>query len=204
MLKKYKPIIIVAGEPKSTFLEIFIKTVKSKKFKSPLILICSLNLLKKEIDRSKFNKKIKILDLKNLDNILLDNNNLNLININFNNYENNKSHYISSSFDVAFRLLKNKFTNKLINGPINKSEFLNKKFLGITEFISKKFNAKKTAMLIYNEDLSVCPLTTHLPLKFVSNKINKKLIFEKTKLVNDFYQRHIGYKPRIAITGLNP
>ena len=127
-----------------------------------------------------------------------------MIDISFNNKVISKSDYISGSFDVAFRLLKNKFTNKFINGPINKSIFLNKKFLGITEFISKKFNTKKTAMLIYNKNLSVCPITTHLPLKLVQNEINKKLIFEKTKLVNDFYKEHIGYRPRIATTGLNP
>ena len=59
MSKKYKPIIIVAGEPESTFLEIYIKALKYKNFKSPLILICSLRLLKKEINRLKFKKKNK-------------------------------------------------------------------------------------------------------------------------------------------------
>ena len=91
-----------------------------------------------------------------------------------------------------------------INGPINKSEFLDKKFLGITEYISKKFNINKSAMLIYNKDLSVCPLTTHLPLKLVYKKINQKLILDKTILINNFFVKNIGYKPKIAVTGLNP
>ena len=34
-------------------------------------------------------------------------------------------------------------------------------------------------MLIYNQKLSVCPITTHLPLKLVSKKINQALINEK-------------------------
>ena len=203
MSKKYKPIIIVAGEPESTFLEIYIKALKYKNFKSPLILISSFSLIKKEINRLKFKKKIKILEPKNLYNIKLDNSNINLINISIDNKK-NKSNYINISFNLAFNLLKEKFTNKFINGPINKKDFLQKKFLGITEFISKKFNKKKTAMLIYNKDLSVCPITTHLPLKFVTKKINKSLIFEKTKLLNDFYINQNGFKPKIAITGLNP
>ena len=29
-------------------------------------------------------------------------------------------------------------------------------------------------MLIYNENLSVSPLTTHIPIKYVSKKITKK------------------------------
>ena len=42
-------------------------------------------------------------------------------------------------------------------------------------------------MLIYNEKLSVCPLTTHMPIKFVAKKINKNTLIEKVKLINDFY-----------------
>ena len=41
----YKPIIIVAGEPNSIFLEIFFKALKYKKYKSPILLICSLKIL---------------------------------------------------------------------------------------------------------------------------------------------------------------
>ena len=51
--------------------------------------------------------------------------------------------------------------------------FFTKKKLGITEFISDKFLVKNNAMLIFNEKLSVCPLTTHVPIKTVAKKINK-------------------------------
>ena len=112
--------------------------------------------------------------------------------------------YIKNSFDIAFNILKKNLSNKLINGPINKSTFLDKKFLGITEYIANKFKIKKNAMLIYNKNLSVCPLTTHLPLKLVSKKINQNLIKEKTELLDDFFRRNMGFKPKIAVTGLNP
>ena len=59
-------------------------------------------------------------------------------------------------------------------------------------------------MLIYNKDLSVCPITTHLPLKLVSKTINQNIIKEKALLVNDFFKKNIGLKPKIAVTGLNP
>ena len=59
-------------------------------------------------------------------------------------------------------------------------------------------------MLIYNPKLSVCPVTTHLPLKLVSKKITKSLIREKVILINDFYKKFFGFKPKIAVTGLNP
>ena len=45
-------------------------------------------------------------------------------------------------------------------------------------------------MLIYNKKLSVCPLTTHLPLKKVSKKIKKKTLIEKKlEIINEFYKK---------------
>ena len=59
-------------------------------------------------------------------------------------------------------------------------------------------------MLIYNKDLSVCPITTHVPIKQVTKKITKAIIKEKVNLVVKFYLKHFKYKPKIAILGLNP
>ena len=59
-------------------------------------------------------------------------------------------------------------------------------------------------MLIFNKQLSVCPITTHLPLKFVSKKITKKEIINKVSLIDNFYKQNLRFKPRIAILGLNP
>ena len=206
---KIKPIIIVTGEPKSIFYEIFFKSLKKNKFKSPLLLVTSVKLFKKQMKKFKFKGNIKLVDTKNLG-TLNNKNNINIINVNYNKLnQSNKDYivsniYIKECFDIAFKLLKNKITNKFINGPINKSNFLDKKFLGITEYISKKFNVKKNAMLIYNKELSVCPLTTHLPIKFVSKKISKSLILEKVILINNFYANNIGFQPKIGVTGLNP
>ena len=59
---KYKPIIIVAGEPNSIFFEILLKTVHKNKFKSPIILIGSKNLLQKQIKFFKSKVKFNELD----------------------------------------------------------------------------------------------------------------------------------------------
>ena len=204
-----KPIIIVAGQHKSIFFEIFFKSQK-KKFKSPIIIIASLKILKSQMKKFKFKRKINLLNLKNLKSYKLDNNSINIMHIPLNvdkdlkkNIKNFRS-YIQNSFTLAFKILKTGFSNKLVTGPINKSRFLNKKFLGITEYISKKLKIKNVAMLIYNKEISVCPVTTHLPLKMVSKKINQKLIKEKIKLINDFFIKNIGFKPKIAVTGINP
>ncbi len=206
-----KPIIIVAGEPNSVFLEIFFKTLKIKKIKSPIILIASYNLLKLQMKKLKFNKRIKLLDIKKLKSYKLNNKSINLIHIDY--ASNNKAFekiskksktYINDCFKVSIKLIKSGYTNKLINGPISKKDFLNKKFPGITEYLANEFNIRSVAMLIYNKTLSVSTITTHLPLKNVSKNINKKSIVEKANLINKFYKKFIGIKPRIGVTGLNP
>ena len=56
----YKPIIVVAGEPNSVFFEIFFKSLKYKRFKSPIVLIASYNLIKLQMKKLKIKKKNKI------------------------------------------------------------------------------------------------------------------------------------------------
>jgi len=205
-----KPIIIVAGEPNSIFFEIFFKALKYQKYKSPLILIGSIKILNLQIKKLKTKQKIKLLDISRIENYNLNNRSINLINVDYDQNKafkkiTNKSNlYIENCFKVAFKLINMKYTDKFINGPISKTTFLDKKILGITEYISNKFFVKKNAMLIYNKDLSVCPLTTHLPLKLVIKSINKKNIFEKVYLINEFYKKNFNKKPKIGVLGLNP
>ena len=206
----YSPIVIVGGEPNSVFLEIFFKTLNVSKIKSPLILISSEEILKKQMKKFNCKKKIKLLNYKNIQNKKLDNKSINLINIEFKQKKtfekiSSKSNkFLEKSFLIAFKILKKKKIYKFINGPISKKSFLNKKYLGITEYISKKFSIKNSCMLIYNKNLSVCPITTHLPLKQVAKKINKKTITKKIILINNFYEKILKIKPKIALLGLNP
>ncbi len=53
----YNPILIVAGEPNSIFLEIFFKTLRKIKIKRPLILIASSKLVRLQMKKLKFKKK---------------------------------------------------------------------------------------------------------------------------------------------------
>ena len=206
----YSPILIVTGEPNSIFLEIFFKVIAKNKIKSAIILISSKKLLDLQMKKLGFKKKIKLLNTLNIRKQKLDNKTINLINVDYNPKKafdkiSVKSNiFIENSFKLAFKIIKENNIHKFINGPISKRTFLNKKFLGITEYISNKFSIKKTSMLIYNKTISVCPITTHLPLKLVSQKINKKIISEKVFLIDSFYKKNFNIKPKIAILGLNP
>ena len=70
---KDKPILIIAGEPNSIFLEIFFKSIKIKKFKNPLILICSLKILKLHMKKLKYKKQINLINHLNLNSLKLNN-----------------------------------------------------------------------------------------------------------------------------------
>ena len=207
---KNKPILIFSGEPNSIFFEIFFKILINNKIKNPLILISSIKLLKLQMKKFNFKKKVNLIKSKNLSMQTLDNNKINLLNIEYNQKNtfekiSKKSNvFIKNSFKLAFKIIKENNIYKFINGPISKKTFLDRKFLGITEYISNEFAVKNTAMLIYNKQLSVCPITTHLPLKLVAKKINKKIISDKVYLIDKFYKENFDMKPKIAILGLNP
>ena len=61
----YKPIVILNGEPNSVFLEIFFKALK-KKYRSHIILISSIKLLKHYMKKFNFKKNINIININNL------------------------------------------------------------------------------------------------------------------------------------------
>jgi 4-hydroxythreonine-4-phosphate dehydrogenase len=206
-----EPIIIVAGEPNSVFLEIFFKSIKLKKYKSPLIIIASEKLVKEQMKKLGFFFEINIISKNYNKSKKLSKNKINLIDVKykFNNcfekisYKSND--YIKESFKVALKILIQNRFSKFINGPISKKHFLKGRSLGITEYLAKKTNKNNNvAMLIYNKKLSVSPITTHLALKNVNKHVSKEKIYTHIKLISEFYKKNFKKNPKIAITGLNP
>jgi 4-hydroxythreonine-4-phosphate dehydrogenase len=205
-----EPIIIVGGEPNSVFLEIFFKSLKSNSYKSPLIIFISKKLLQEQMKKLDFDFKINDIDKKLKDFSKLNNKKINLINVDyefkkcFEKITSKSNNYIDKTFKIALDFVKQNNLSKLINGPVSKKSFLKGKTLGITEYLAKRTKKKEVAMLIFNKNLSVSPLTTHLPLKDVHKKITKQKIYSQVNLINNFYKMKFNKLPRIAITGLNP
>ena len=205
-----EPIIIVGGEPNSVFLEIFFKSLKTNTYKSPLIIIISKRLLQEQMKKLDFKFKINNVDKHLKDFSKLNNDKINLINVDyefkkcFEKITHKSNTYINHTFKIALNFIKQNNLSKFINGPVSKKSFLKGKTLGITEYLAKKTERKDVAMLIFNKDLSVSPLTTHLALKDVHKKITKQKIYTQVNLINNFYKKKFNKIPRIAITGLNP
>ena len=208
---KYKPILIVAGEPFGVFLEIFFNALKNNNFKKPLVLIVSKNLLIKQMKILNYDFKINLINEKRINLDKINNKCINIINVDFKfskpfeKISDRSNDYINECFEKSIYLLNKGFFSGMINGPISKRNFLKMNFLGITEYLAHKTDKKdNVAMLIYNKTLSVCPITTHLPLKDVYKYLSKKKIIKQVELINNFYLSKFKKKPRIAITGLNP
>jgi 4-hydroxythreonine-4-phosphate dehydrogenase len=206
-----KNIVVVAGEPYSVFLELLFKSIKSKKIKKPFILICSKKLLIAQMKKLKFNIKVNIIDKQKIGKIKLPKNGINVLDVKFNfkktfdKISNNSSKYIENCFSEGLSIIKTANAKVLINGPVSKKHFLKKKFLGVTEYIAKKSDKKgQEVMLIYNNKLSVSPITTHLPLQDVKKNITTKKIVGNIITINSFYKNKLKKKPKFAITGLNP
>jgi 4-hydroxythreonine-4-phosphate dehydrogenase len=205
-----EPIIIVGGEPNSVFSEIFFKSLKTKKYKSPIIVIISKKLLQEQMKKLGFTFKINTIK-KTLNNFSkLNNNQINLINVDykfkkcFEKITSKSNRYIEESFKTALNFIKQNNLSKFINGPVSKKSFLKGETLGITEYLAKKTKSNDVAMIIFNKNLCVSPLTTHLALKDVHKKITKQKIYKQVNLINSFYIKKFNMFPRIAITGLNP
>jgi len=208
---KNKPILIVAGEPNSVFLEILFKTLKKNIITNPIILIVSKDLFFRQMKQLGFNFKMNLINEKNINFDKIDNKKINIINVTykFNNafekITDKSNKYLTKCFSISLQLLKKYNFLGLINGPISKKNFLKEKYLGVTEYLAAKTKRENmVAMLIYNKKLSVSPLTTHLPLKLVPKMITKKKIINQIKLIDQFYKKRLKKKPKIAVTGLNP
>ena len=204
-----KIILIVLGEPNSTFSEILLKYFNSKSFtkiKNKIVLIGNNKLFQKQMKKLKY--KIKLNEITNIENSLKKK--INIINVDykfkdtFSEISKHSIKYIENCFNIGLKLIKDNKAFGLINGPISKRHFLKKKFPGITEYIAKKTNSIDPVMLIYNKKLSVNPLTTHVPIKYVNKFIKKRKIINNAMKLNNFYKLKLRKKPKIAILGLNP
>lgn len=207
-----KPIAIIAGEPNSISSEIIFKSwMQRKKFKKKsFFIIGSVDLFNMQKKRLKYKIQIKEIDndFKKSD---LTGKALPIYDVKyfqkktFEKISDKSNKYIFKCFDTAINLLKKKKIDGIINCPVAKETLFKKKHQGITEFLSRKYKTEgNEVMLIYNKNLSVSPVTTHIPLSEVNKKINKIKIIKKVKIIDKFYKKILKKKPIIAVLGVNP
>lgn len=99
----------------------------------------------------------------------------------------------------------------LVTNPIAKSVMTEAGFgfPGHTEFLAhlaaRGGTAPRPVMMIWSEELSVIPVTIHVPLAEVPHLLSVELIAETARIAaRDLRSRFGIAKPRLAICGLNP
>ena len=204
-----KVVLIVLGEPNSTFSEILLKyfcSTNFKKINKKITLVGNVDLFKKQMKILNYNIKLNVVSDINQS----VKKSINIINVGykfkraFSKISDSSTKYIEECFNLSLKLIKKGKADELINGPISKKHFLKKKFPGITEYVASKTSSSMPVMLIYNKSLAVSPLTTHIPIKNVSKFIKKNKIINNVTKINNFYKSKLKKNPNIAIMGLNP
>ena len=98
-------------------------------------------------------------------------------------------------------------TNPVAKNVLYKSGFAEP---GHTEFLGKLASemtgdASRPVMMLWSPELAVVPVTIHLPLADVPERLTSGLIVETGRVVaRDLAERFAIHRPRIAIAGLNP
>ena len=115
--------------------------------------------------------------------------------------------YAYTALQKAVEDLKAEHLDALVTGPINKANIQHEsfKFPGHTEYLAQELGKGKSLMMMVSEQMRIGVVTGHMPLKEVSQTINKSLVEEKLKILAESLKKDFNIaKPRIAVLGLNP
>ncbi|MFP2506155.1 MULTISPECIES: 4-hydroxythreonine-4-phosphate dehydrogenase PdxA [Buttiauxella] len=95
----------------------------------------------------------------------------------------------------------------LITGPVHKG-IINDAgipFIGHTEFFEERSHSEKVVMMLATEELRVALVTTHLPLKAISDAITPDLLRQIITILYHDLQTKFGIaQPHVLVCGLNP
>jgi 4-hydroxythreonine-4-phosphate dehydrogenase len=99
----------------------------------------------------------------------------------------------------------------IVTAPVNKEAILRlgEPFVGQTEWISKRANAKRTAMMLLGADdrgrwLRVALATTHVPIKDVASTLKAESIQTTIELAAEACSQLGLKRQRVGVCGLNP
>ncbi|MBR5324095.1 MAG: 4-hydroxythreonine-4-phosphate dehydrogenase PdxA [Muribaculaceae bacterium] len=112
------------------------------------------------------------------------------------------------ALEIAVNDLKEGKVDVLVTAPINKNTIQSDKFnfTGHTEYLQDRLGGEdEPLMILMNENLKVALVTTHDPIKDLSEKITKELIIKKLNIFNNSLKKDFRLeRPRIAVLSLNP
>lgn len=113
------------------------------------------------------------------------------------------------SLETGIGLTRNQASAALVTGSVSKHALYGIGYThpGQTEFIAERcgVTATNAVMMLAGPSLRVVPLTVHIPLSEVPDRLTSELIVAKARIVARGLRRDFGIDtPRIALAGLNP
>jgi len=113
------------------------------------------------------------------------------------------------ALETGIGLTRNQASSALVTGSVSKYALhgIGYTHPGQTEFIAERcgVTATNAVMMLAGPTLRVVPLTVHIPLADVPERLTIELIVAKARIVARGLKRDFGIEaPRIALAGLNP
>ncbi len=115
--------------------------------------------------------------------------------------------YAFQALETAVKDLNDKKIDILVTAPINKENIHSDKFAfqGHTEYLTQRFGANNSLMLMVSDKVKIGTVTNHIPISEVAGTLTEELILTKLKILNDSLKKDfLIVMPKIAVLGLNP
>jgi 4-hydroxythreonine-4-phosphate dehydrogenase len=119
------------------------------------------------------------------------------------------AHCSLDSLEIAVGLARSGSAAAVVTGPVAKEQLYAIGFAhpGQTEFVAERCGvaSANVAMMLAGPTLRTVPVTTHVPLSEVPQKLTSAMVESRGRAVLRGLQRNFGIaEPRLALTGLNP
>ncbi len=195
-----KLIAVSIGDINGIGIELLIKLVLNNQIKN-IVLFTDIKAIKKYISKRNYKIKTNIFSK----NYIYKNNYLNIFSYISKSPEDNTL----KSIKLAHKKCLEKNFIGMVTLPIRKDLIIKKimpNFIGHTEYLQKLEKKKYSNMILYHKKIIISPLTTHITINSVSNKISKNnYLFDQIKNLSRSLKIDFNINnPRIIVSGLNP
>jgi len=119
------------------------------------------------------------------------------------------AHCSLDSLELAVGLARSGSVAAVVTGPVSKQQLYAIGFThpGQTEFVAERCGVSpgNVAMMLAGPTLRTVPVTTHLPLREVAERLTTGLVEARARATLRGLQRNFGIaEPRLAVAGFNP
>jgi 4-hydroxythreonine-4-phosphate dehydrogenase len=206
-----KPIIITAGEPSGIGADIILK-LSEKAWSVPLVICADKKLLEERSQQ--LGLKVSLLDYDSTQpHIVAQIGQLIVAHVPLKEVvkagvlNSSNAQYVLDTLSYANQGCLSGDFSAVVTAPVHKGIINDAgiSFSGHTEFFAEQSNTDLVVMMLATTGLRVALVTTHLPLKDISEAVTEERLTSIINILNKELQvKYSIAKPRIYVCGLNP